>query len=115
MIELRAALFALACVSTPLCAQTLDVAIQVPQGDGQAANCALDVVAGLNPNGDGFLAVRTGPGTQYPQIGSLYNGDQVIVCDARGKWRGVFYGPNMGEGSGQRGWVHSNWLRPLAG
>jgi len=28
--------------------------------DGQAAGCASSTVAGLDPNGDGFLAVRAG-------------------------------------------------------
>jgi uncharacterized protein YraI len=76
----------------------------------EAACFATSTVNGLNPNGDGFLAVRTGPGSNYPMIDKLYNGDVVTVHDLSGRWRGVSYA------NGTRvGWVHSNWLVDLAG
>jgi uncharacterized protein YgiM (DUF1202 family) len=105
----------------PSSAQSLDVPVRVPQGDGQAANCATSYVDGLNPQGDNFLAVRTGPGTGYAKIGEIHTGDVVTVCDAKGPWFGVFYdGSNVGNGyrptHGRRaGWVHSRYLRDLAG
>ncbi|QOG06414.1 YARHG domain-containing protein [Aureimonas sp. OT7] len=62
------------------------------------------VVSGLDPNGDGFLAVRNGPGSQFRQIGKLLEGDQVVILDSSGVWRKVrFWG---GEG-----WSHNNWIR----
>ena len=32
------------------------------------------VVVGLDPNGDGFLAVKSGPGLSHPRIDKLYKG-----------------------------------------
>jgi uncharacterized protein YraI len=53
--------------------------------------CYSAEVDGLPPYDD-FLAVRTGPGTSYRQIDSLYNGDRVFVCNRRGRWKKIFYG-----------------------
>src|SRR4051794_31849558 len=33
------------------------------------------VVVDLDPHGDGFLAVKSGPGLSYPRIDKLYNGE----------------------------------------
>jgi Bacterial SH3 domain len=110
-------------------AQTLDVAIFEHASDGQMASCSTSTVSGLKVNGDGFLAVRSGPGSQYKKIDELHNGDVVTVYDTKGKWFGVMYGRSQGgcnywEGEGKerpvqydgnKGWVHSNWLKPLAG
>ena len=54
--------------------------------------CGTGRVRGLNPQGDGFLAVRRGPSTDYGQIGSLRNGDFVSICDSKGGWFGIVYG-----------------------
>ena len=90
-------------------AQQLDVDFEIFEDD-QAGGCAGGVVAGLNPSGDGFLAVRSGPGTEYRQIDELYNGDMVRTCATQGPWVGVYYGkPRL------RGWVHGNWLEHAAG
>ncbi len=60
-------------------------------------------VAGIRPNG--FLAVRTGPGTRYPQIDSLYRGDSGIeVLRCTGSWCRIRYGNIVG-------WVFSRYLR----
>ena len=92
-------------------AQALDVGFSTYcPPNSQAACFASSIVDGLDPNGDGFLAVRTGPGTDYPMIDMLYNGDVVIVHTGSGPWVGVSYG------DGQRlGWVHRNWLIDGAG
>jgi uncharacterized protein YgiM (DUF1202 family) len=119
----RAALAACAAglLAMPAAAQSLDVPITVPRGDGQAADCATSYVAGLDPNGDGFLSVRSGPDSGYRVIDEVHNGDVVAVCDRRGDWVGVFYtGSNIGTGyrdehAARSGWVHSDWLRDLAG
>ncbi len=52
----------------------------------------LGEVRGLNQSGDGFLAVRMGPGRKYPMIDRLYNGNQVYFCDSHGEWIGIVYG-----------------------
>lgn len=92
-------------------AQTLDVPFSTDcPPDAEAACFPTSIVDGLDPNGDGFLAVRTGPGTTYPMIAKLRNGDVVVVHAASGPWFGV----SFGDGGGM-GWVHRNWLVDLAG
>lgn len=104
------ALGVLLCVCATF-AQDLDVPVQwIP--DGQAAGCAGSVVTGLDPNGDNFLAVRSGPGTNYRKIDELHTGDRVRTCDLQGNWVGVFYGA---EGNRKSGWVHRNFLLEQAG
>lgn len=90
--------------------QVLDVPFAETSGDGQAAWCGSSIVSGLDPNGDGFLAVRSGPGTEYRKIDQAYNGDTVSTCDARGSWVAIVYGPSK-----KKGWVHSRWLKHVAG
>jgi len=38
-------------------------------------------VVGLHSSGDGFLAVRSGPGTDYAEIDKIYQGQLVYFCD----------------------------------
>lgn len=90
---------------SPAAAQTLEVDFFILEDD-QAAGCLSATVTGLDPQGDGFLAVRSGPGTGYRKIDELYNGDHVRPCDAQGKWHGIYYGTPR-----RKGWVHGNWLR----
>nr|WP_146258322.1 hypothetical protein [Sinorhizobium medicae] len=49
------------------------------------------VVEGLDPLGDGFLAVRSGPGPKHAEIDRLYNSEEVYFCTVMGKWFGVVY------------------------
>ncbi len=106
-IPVLAALFLAAAGTAP--AQQLDVDFVITE-DGQAAGCAASIVSGLDPNGDGFLAVRTGPGSNYFQVDQLRNGDTVRTCAQQGEWIGVYYGQPR-----RKGWVHSNWLIDGAG
>ena len=87
------------------------------------------VVAGLDPAGDGFLAVRSGPGPRNPELDRLHNGEAVFVCAERGSWLGVVYTRQGGNcnvsspwpvsqpytGPCRSGWVHRNWIRITAG
>lgn len=58
-----------------------------------------------NPaTGSGFLAVRSGPSTDAPQIGELFNGDRVDTGKESGPWVYVI-------GESFEGWVHRRWLR----
>lgn len=102
----------------------LDVPVLEHGGDGQMANCASSVVDGLNPAGDGFLAVRSGPGTEYRKIDELQNGSVVYTFDRRGAWVGIVYDvPSIECAStttrpvpyATKGWVHGRWLRDRAG
>jgi len=96
-------------ISGDVWAQNLDVDFKIIE-DRQAAGCAGSVVSRLDPNGDGFLAVRKGPGTRYAKIDQLYNGDSVRTCAQSGRWIGVYYGQPR-----RKGWVHGNWLVHVAG
>lgn len=92
--------------------QSLDVPF------GMTGQCGDTRVVGLDPNGDGFLSVRSGPGSDYRKLDQIYNGDNVRVFSEQWPWVGIVYGsiPNWGSGqcgipSGiRRGWVHTNWL-----
>jgi hypothetical protein len=60
-------------------------------------------VRGLDPNGDNFLSVRTGPGTGFQETDRIFNGDTVNICSNRGKWLRVKYG-------GGSGWVYGKYV-----
>jgi hypothetical protein len=60
-------------------------------------------VVGLDSNGDGFLAVRSGPSASFSQVGRLLQGDRATVLAASGAWQRVSYW-------GGEGWSHSKWL-----
>ncbi len=89
--------------------QQLDVEFTIIEDD-QAAGCAGSIVSGLDPDGDGFLAVRSGPASSYRKIDELHNGDLVRTCAANGRWFGIYYGNPR-----RVGWVHGNWLIDGAG
>jgi hypothetical protein len=72
-------------------ADNLDVPIIESAGDGQAANCLASMVSGIKPGPDGFLAVRSGPGSQYRKLDELHNGEIVTVFEGRGNWLGIVY------------------------
>lgn len=90
-------------------AQQLEVDFHILEDD-QAAGCLGAQVVGLDPNGDGFLAVRSGPGADYRKIDELHNGDTVRPCASKGAWHGIYYGEPR-----RKGWVHGNWLGNWAG
>jgi len=50
------------------------------------------------------LVVRRGPGKQFPPFASLTEGSKVEVEQVEGEWARIV------TGSGQRGYVHSNFL-----
>lgn len=105
-------------------ANDLDVPItENPYRDCEAAWFTMGEVHGLKAGGDGFLSVRSGPGSEYRKLDEVYNGDQVEIYEKRGKWLGVVY-----RDSGERyecsttpralpyrfkGWVHENWVKVL--
>lgn len=87
-------------------AQQLDVPI-VPycdQATTEAACSGAGTVMGLDPDGDGFLAVRSGPGSNYRMIDKLVNGNRVAIINGQGNWLAVEYG------NGRQGWAHGNWI-----
>ena len=115
----------LASLATPTAAQQLDVPI-IEQADGDLDTCALGEVHGLKANGDGFLAVRSAPDSDYRKLDEVYNGNRVWIFQQIGKWYGVVYGVDNVDCSpinkdrrvrapGKKGWVHGNWVRVIAG
>jgi len=57
-----------------------------------------------SPN-DGFLNLRTGPGTNYSVISRMYNGSWVEVLERAGNWVRVFHE------YGDEGWAYSKYLQ----
>jgi uncharacterized protein YgiM (DUF1202 family) len=61
----------------------------------QAGDCT-GIVIGVRPinlynhvRGNGYLAVRSGPGSSYQQIGEVYLDDEISVWDRRGDWYAI--------------------------
>lgn len=91
--------------------------------------CSNGVVVGLDPRGDGFLAVKSGPGLGYRRIDKLYNGEQIYLCGRRGDWYAIVYSRrNSGcgvtspwvrtlpyTGPCSAGWAHRRWIEVVAG
>jgi hypothetical protein len=96
--------------------------------------CAYGVVYNLDPKGDGFLAVKAGPGLHYARIDKLYNGKQVIICGDKGEWHAIVYTKtrhgdnamrycNVEEnwpktlpytGPCRSGWAHQRWIKQIS-
>lgn len=96
------------------------------RSQGDLDTCALGSIIGLKEGGDGFLAVRSGPGTEYNKIGELNNGDRIWLFDQKGQWIGIIHhvdevscGPIKSDRivphEGRKGWVHENWVKVIAG
>lgn len=55
--------------------------------------------------GDGYLNLRTGPGTDFAIIRQMYNGESVEIVEREGSWVRVYHQ------SGAQGWCSSKFLR----
>lgn len=109
----------------------IDVPLMLGGNPDFDACSSVGQIVGLNPRGDGFLSVRSGPGgSQYREIDRLYNGNQVHVCGERGPWLAVVYPAGGGRDCGvgtpwpvrqpytgpcDYGWIHSRYVRIIAG
>ncbi len=60
--------------------------------------------------GASVLALRTGPGTNFSQVGQLRMGEYVRILGYNSGWAHV-----QAEGTGQQGWVHGRYLQTLDG
>lgn len=58
----------------------------------------------INSPGDGFLNLRTGPGSRNPIIREMPHGSSVVVLGRSGNWLEVRHQ------SGSTGWAHSQYL-----
>ena len=133
MLNSRTLGLATALVLTGLSVSALAQQRQVPVLAGGEADydaCGSQgVVRGLDPNGDGFLAVRGGPGSKHGMLDKIYNGMIVNLCDQRGSWLGVVYShetrdcgvgtpwPRRQAYSGpcRSGWVYRKFVADYAG
>lgn len=123
---LAASILLAACAFVPASqAKDLEVPI-LERSQEDLDTCAVGQVRRLKAQGDGFLAVRTGPASNFRKIDELHNGDLVWIFDQRSDWYGVVYGVAELSCSpidrdrflpdwGKRGWIHSNWVDVIAG
>lgn len=61
-------------------------------------------VSGLDPNGDGFLALRSGTTSAATRLAKMTEGTLLTVLGQQGDWRHVRLQ------DGREGWAHSNWI-----
>lgn len=113
-------------MATPMMADARPVVVGKNVPAGMDA-CSYAEVKGLNPYGDGFLAVRAAPSTKSKMLYKIHNGQKVWVCDnnRNGKWLGVIYTKKgtdcrldrRGAYNGRcyQGWVSAKYIRMLAG
>ena len=69
----------------------------------------------LDPNGDGFLSIRTGPGTQYREIARVRNGDSMPVDmrKCQGKWCFAESAFTNNRRTDLQGWFHTGWCEMI--
>jgi len=134
LFRLAGILAALTLASLPLAtsAQQRHVPVIAGQNAGYDACGTVGVVRGLDPRGDGFLAVRAGPSSDYAMIDKVYNGYLLSICDQSGKggnWLGVVYSHNKQDcgvstpwpragaytGPCASGWVYRKYVTDIAG
>jgi hypothetical protein len=123
------AALALACLPAATLAQDASVPVIAGQIHGYDACGLVGVVRGLDPRGDGFLAVRAGPGSTFAKVDEVYADQLLNVCDDRGKWLGVVYSPESEDcgvskpwprpaaytGPCRSGWVYRTYVKDFAG
>jgi hypothetical protein len=124
-----AVLAAMALTAFPAWAEGPQVGVTVGDTDHDACS-AFGVVDGLNPNGDNFLSVRSGPATRYAELDRLGPNQGVYICEWRGKWLGVVYDKSGEKDCGvtrhirekkiytgpcERGWVFGKYVRQVSG
>ncbi len=118
-------------VSPPTSSLAGDTAVAVNVGgEAELDACAsVGEVHRLNPDGDNFLAVRAGPGSAHVMKDKLHSKAQVYMCDQRGAWVGIVYGPDDVDcgvsspiaerqsyaGACASGWVHGRYIKLIAG
>lgn len=61
-------------------------------------------VCKLNPNGDNFLSLRTGPGSTYPEILRMGENTILKILEVQDPW----YRAQIQNGT--IGWAHRRWI-----
>jgi uncharacterized protein YraI len=62
-------------------------------------------VSGLNPKGDNFLSLRSGPGSNYQELARMQPGTGVTATGVSGDWYEVSLS------NGMRGWAFGKFIR----
>ncbi|MFT3808086.1 hypothetical protein [Arenimonas sp.] len=121
-------------IAWPLAAGEASVPVRIGTHEQPDLDACLSVgeVSGLKPSGDGFLAVRRGPGTHYAIADKLTAGRRFHLCDWKeeGGWHGIVYSPDgsldcgvsspvasprVYSGKCKSGWVNRRWVKVVAG
>lgn len=63
------------------------------------------IVFGLDPHGDGFLALRSGPTASSRLVARMTEGTRLVFVEQEGEWF------HVRTDTGLVGWAHSNWIR----
>lgn len=121
-----------ACISTAAVGQEVGIRPKVPVIINHSSEgydpCYYGRVHGLDPQGEGFLAVKTGPGLSYERLDKLKNGEVVWICGEKGEWYAIVYsrvGRNCNveenwsktlpyRGPCRSGWAHKRWIEPIS-
>ncbi len=133
MIKFFASIASLAICTTSVATETESIPVIIIDNDVTDA-CALGAVKGLKPKGDGYLSVRSGPGSQFAEKDRLFEGALFHVCDEKiadsGSWVGIVYPWNdpstcgiysptnkvsVYKGPCKWGWINSKWVKIVAG
>lgn len=64
-----------------------------------------DYVGGLDPNGDNYLSLRSGPGSKHDEIRRMGPDTVVTIIERRGGWRRV----QLEDGT--EGWAFGTYIR----
>ncbi len=110
----------------------LDVPVRAGEDASEFDACAgFATVTGLDPKGDDFLSVRSGPGGRaYREVDRVHTGQRLAICEERGPWLGVVYATEAKQDCGvatpwprravyagpcRSGWVHRRYVTVKAG
>jgi hypothetical protein len=110
-------------------AEVADVPVDVGGDPSQDACVTLGTVVGLDPRGDNFLSVRSGPNVQFRRLDRITTGQHVWICGSNGNWYSIVYSRTEDDcgvaspiserreyvGPCRRGWVHKKYIMPIAG
>jgi hypothetical protein len=121
---------ALTMAALPATAASRSLPVMITANEDSDA-CGNGRVGGLNPRGDGFLAVKAEPGLAFDRIDRVGNGTEVYICGHYADWLAIVYSrTSRWTGCGVMqpwrksrpytgpclsGWVHLNWIEHIAG
>lgn len=80
------------------------VAAQPEAAQPQTPEVSYHYVHGLDPNGDGFLALRSGTSGNAQRLAKMPEGTRLEVLGTEGDW------DHVRLTDGREGWAHSRWI-----